>query len=69
MYKRDKKGTAGKHGEIRQVNNATTPQAKNAYGGPGGVPLLLLKIGNRRTRVVSFKQRLLTPGRKPPHSH
>ena len=53
----------------RQVNNATTPQAKNAYGGPGGVPLLILTLGTGRRRVVSFKQGLFTPGRKAPHNH
>jgi hypothetical protein len=55
MYTRDKKGTAGKPGDIRQVNKATTPQGKNAYGGAGGVPLLILTLGTRRKRVVSFK--------------
>ena len=32
MYTRDEKGTAGKPGDTRQVNNATTPQAKMHMG-------------------------------------
>jgi len=69
MHTRDEKGTAGKPGDTRQVNNPTTTQAKNAYGGPGGAPLLILTLGTSRRRVVSFKQGLFTPGRKAPHSH
>jgi hypothetical protein len=64
MYTRDDKGTAGKPRDTRQVNNATTLQAKNAYRGPGGVPLLILTLGTRRRRVVSFKQSLFTLGEK-----
>jgi hypothetical protein len=66
MYTRDEMGTAGKPGHTQQVHNATTLQAKKAYGGPAGVPLLILTLGSRYRRMISFEKGLFTPGRKNP---
>jgi hypothetical protein len=66
MYTRDEMDTAGKPGDIQQVNNAPTLQAKKAHRGPGGVPLLILKLGDRYRSMISFKKGLFTPGRKTP---
>jgi hypothetical protein len=69
MYTRDEMDTAGKPGDIQQANNATTLQAKKAYRGPGGVPLLILKLCNRYRHMTIFEKGLFTPCRKTHHRH